>query len=46
MTEQIELEGTLNIYDLAKLYHIKRPGIWRHNVRKTNKQTQMFLFFA
>jgi len=37
MTEQIELEGTLNIYDLAKLYHIKRPGIWRHNVRKTNK---------
>lgn len=33
MTEQMELEGTLNIYELAKLYHIKRPGIWRHNVR-------------
>ena len=33
MTEQIEVEGTLNIYELAKLYHIKRPGIWRHNVR-------------
>lgn len=34
MTEEIEVEGTLNIYELAKLYHIKRPGIWRHNVSK------------
>jgi len=33
MNEQMEVEGTLNIYELAKLYHIKRPGIWRHNVR-------------
>jgi hypothetical protein len=32
MNEQMEVEGTLNIYELAKLYHIKRPGIWRHNV--------------
>ncbi|CAF1307408.1 unnamed protein product [Adineta steineri] len=31
ISEQIEIEGTLNIYELAKLYHIKRPGIWRHN---------------
>ncbi|CAF3333766.1 unnamed protein product [Rotaria socialis] len=31
MTEQMELEGILNIYELAKLYHIKRSGIWRHN---------------
>jgi hypothetical protein len=33
MNEQIEVEGVINIYELAKLYHIKRPGIWRHNVR-------------
>jgi hypothetical protein len=32
MNEQMEVEGLLNIYELAKLYHIKRPGIWRHNV--------------
>ena len=32
MNEQIEVEGVINIYELAKLYHIKRPGIWRHNV--------------
>ncbi|CAF0768873.1 unnamed protein product, partial [Rotaria sordida] len=31
MNEQMEVEGTLNIYELAKIYHIKRPGIWRHN---------------
>ncbi|UJR31355.1 hypothetical protein I4U23_018851 [Adineta vaga] len=31
ITEQMEVEGILNIYELAKLYHIKRPGIWRHN---------------
>lgn len=34
MSEEIEVEGTLDIYELAKLYHIKRPGIWRHNVSK------------
>jgi hypothetical protein len=33
MNEQIQTEGTLNIYELAKLYHTKRPGIWRHSVR-------------
>lgn len=32
MNEQIEVEGVVNIYELAKLYHIKRSGIWRHNV--------------
>ncbi|CAF4445626.1 unnamed protein product, partial [Adineta steineri] len=31
MKEQIENESTLNVYELAKLYHTKRPGIWRHN---------------
>jgi hypothetical protein len=36
MNEQMEIEGTLNIYELAKLYHIKRPGIWRHNVRDSS----------
>jgi len=48
MSEQIEVEGTLNIYELAKVYHIKRPGIWRHNVsmEKTNKQTELiFIVF-
>jgi hypothetical protein len=48
MSEQIEVEGTLNIYELAKVYHIKRPGIWRHNVsmEKTNKQTELiFIIF-
>jgi receptor-type tyrosine-protein phosphatase gamma len=34
MKEQIENEGILNVYELAKFYHIKRPGIWRHKVRK------------
>jgi hypothetical protein len=34
MNEQIEVEGVINIYELAKLYQIKRPGIWRHNVSK------------
>ncbi|CAF4385018.1 unnamed protein product, partial [Rotaria magnacalcarata] len=29
--EQMKLEGRLNIYVLAKLYHIKRSGIWQHN---------------
>jgi hypothetical protein len=33
MNEQIDIEGTLNVYELAKLYHTKRPGIWRHSVR-------------
>ena len=33
MSEQIEIEGILNVYELARFYHIKRPGIWRHNVR-------------
>ncbi|CAF0998359.1 unnamed protein product [Adineta steineri] len=31
MKEQIENENTLNVYELAKLYHTKRPGFWRHN---------------
>ena len=34
MSEQMEVEGLVNIYDLAKLYQIKRPGIWRHNVSR------------
>ncbi len=34
MKEQIEHEGILNVYELAKFYHIKRPGIWRNSVRK------------
>ncbi|CAF4838606.1 unnamed protein product, partial [Rotaria magnacalcarata] len=29
--EQMKLEGRLNIYVLAKLYHIRRSGIWQHN---------------
>ncbi len=42
MNEQIEVEGVINIYELAKLYHIKRPGIWRHNVSKKRS----FFFFV
>jgi len=34
MKEQIENEGIVNVYELAKFYHNKRPGIWRHSVRK------------
>ncbi len=34
MKEQIENEGILNVYELAKFYHKKRPGIWRDNVKK------------
>jgi hypothetical protein len=34
MKEQIENEGILNVYELAKFYYIKRPGIWRDSVRK------------
>ncbi|CAF1466097.1 unnamed protein product [Rotaria magnacalcarata] len=29
MHEQIEIEGVLNVYELARIYHLKRPGIWR-----------------
>ncbi|CAF2523110.1 unnamed protein product [Rotaria sp. Silwood2] len=31
MNEQIEIEGKLNVYELAKFYYLKRPGIWRHH---------------
>ncbi|CAF3467601.1 unnamed protein product [Rotaria sp. Silwood1] len=31
MSEQIEIEGILNVYELAKFYYLKRPGIWRHH---------------
>ncbi|CAF0933103.1 unnamed protein product [Rotaria sordida] len=31
MNEQIENEGILNVYELAKFYYLKRPGIWRHH---------------
>ncbi len=30
MKEQIENEGILNVYELAKFYHKKQPGICRH----------------
>jgi len=36
MTEQIEIENRLNIYELAKIYYKKRSGIWRHHVTKKN----------
>ncbi|CAF4090186.1 unnamed protein product, partial [Rotaria magnacalcarata] len=29
--ERMKLEGRLNIYVLAKLYHLRRSGIWQHN---------------
>ena len=35
MKEQMENEGILNVYELAKFYYLKRPGIWRDNVRIT-----------
>ncbi|CAF0736152.1 unnamed protein product [Didymodactylos carnosus] len=31
MNDQIEIDGSLNVYELAKLYHMKRPSIWRHS---------------
>jgi hypothetical protein len=34
MNDQIEIEGILNVYELAKFYYLKRPGIWRHSVRR------------
>jgi receptor-type tyrosine-protein phosphatase gamma len=28
----IQLEGFVNVYELAKMYHLKRPGIWNSSV--------------
>lgn len=33
MNEQIEMENLLNVYELARIYYLKRPGIWRDYVR-------------
>lgn len=34
MKEQIEAENSLNVFELAKFYYLKRPGIWRNHVRQ------------
>lgn len=36
----IQLESSINVYELAKMYHQKRPGIW------TNRTNIMFLYEA
>ncbi|CAF1595292.1 unnamed protein product [Adineta ricciae] len=43
MSNQIDNEGILNVYELAKLYHTKRPGIWRHNVRMIHFPEQLLI---
>ncbi len=30
--DAIQLESSCNVYELAKLYHLKRPGIWANKV--------------
>jgi receptor-type tyrosine-protein phosphatase gamma len=29
----IQMENSLNVYELAKMYHLKRPEIWQNRVR-------------
>lgn len=36
----IQLENSVNVYELAKMYHLKRPDIWN------NKNNIMFLYEA
>lgn len=38
--DAIQLESSVNVYETAKLYHLKRPGIW------ANKNNIMFLYEA
>jgi hypothetical protein len=32
MWHQLEFEGCVDVFQLARLYHYSRPGIWRSQV--------------
>ena len=32
LQDSIQLEGVANVYELAKLYHLKRPNVWSNKV--------------
>ncbi len=31
---QLEFEGCVDVFQLARLYHYSRPGVWRSQVRR------------
>ena len=32
MQDLINIEATINVYEIAKMYHLKRPGVWHSSV--------------
>lgn len=40
LQDLVHLEASVNVYEIAKMYHLRRPGVWLH------KSNVMFLYEA